>query len=32
MENSVLARGDRMLLFGRAEPVSEARRQLIAIE
>ncbi len=30
--NSVLARGDRMLLFGRAEPVSEARRQLIAIE
>ena len=30
--NSVLARGDRMLLFGRAEPVAEARRQLIAIE
>lgn len=30
--NSVLARGDRMLLFGRAEPVSEAREQLIAIE
>ena len=30
--NSVLARGDRMLLFGRAEAVSQARRQLIAIE
>lgn len=30
--NSVLARGDRMLLFGRADPVAEARRQLIAIE
>ena len=30
--NSVLARGDRMLLFGRSEPVTEARRQLIAIE
>jgi len=30
--NSVLARGDRMLLFGRSEPVAEARRQLIAIE
>jgi NhaP-type Na+/H+ or K+/H+ antiporter len=30
--NSVLARGDRLLLFGRSEPVAEARRQLIAIE
>jgi len=30
--NSVLARGDRMLLFGRAEAVADARRQLIAIE
>jgi Trk K+ transport system NAD-binding subunit len=30
--NSVLMRGDRMLLFGHAEPVAVARRQLIAIE
>jgi NhaP-type Na+/H+ or K+/H+ antiporter len=30
--NSVLMRGDRMLLFGRAEPVAAARRQLTAIE
>jgi len=30
--NSVLRRGDRMLLFGRTEAVSDARAQLTAIE
>ncbi|MDA0350882.1 MAG: cation:proton antiporter [Chloroflexi bacterium] len=30
--NSALERGDRMLLFGPAEPVAEAREQLISIE
>jgi Trk K+ transport system NAD-binding subunit len=30
--NTVLQRGDRMLLFGRAEAVHQAREQLMAIE